>query len=151
MEIILLKDIKGLGKKDAIVQVKPGYARNYLVPKSLAINASDSNRKILKENLKQRQEKSTKIKTKAEEKAKEIASRTFNISVRSSAQGKIFGSITALQIVDALKKYKISIEREQIIMPPEMKSVGEYTLKIKLHPEITQSLQINIISSDVKK
>ena len=66
-------------------------------------------------------------------------------------QGKIFGSITALQIVDALKKYKISIEREQVIIPSEMKSVGEYTLKIKLHPEITQSLQINIISSDVKK
>ncbi len=136
MDIILKTDIKGLGYKNDLVAVKPGYGRNYLIPQGFAVLATGSNRKILAENIKQAAHKAEKIKTEAENIAAKLAETTLEIKAKIGDSGKIFGKVTTLQISDALATQGFEIDRKKISIGTPVDGAGEFTADIDLHREV---------------
>ena len=136
MEVILKTDIKGLGYKNDMVEVKPGYGRNYLIPQGFAVLATGSNRKILAENVKQAAHKAEKIKTAAEELASKLSEMTLEIKAKIGESGKIFGKVTTLQISDALASQGIEIDRKKISINVPVQSAGEFEAEVDLHREV---------------
>ena len=136
MEIILKTDIKGLGYKNDLVSVKPGYGRNYLIPQGFAVLATGSNKKILAENIKQAAHKAEKIKTEAENIAAKLAETTLEIKAKIGDSGKIFGKVTTLQISDALATKGFEIDRKKIAITVPVEGAGEFTADIDLHREV---------------
>ncbi|WMJ74775.1 50S ribosomal protein L9 [Cytophagaceae bacterium ABcell3] len=145
MEVILKDDIKGLGYKNDIVKVKPGYGRNYLIPQGFAIIANESNRKVVAENLKQAAHKAEKVKTEAEEIAKKLDGVSLDIPAKVGETGKIFGAITTLQISDTLKEKGFNVDRKKISFSSEIKEVGEYTAIVDLHKEVKQEVKFKVV------
>jgi len=149
MEIILKEDMPRLGHKDDLIRVKDGYARNYLIPKGIAIPATASAKKILEENKRQRAHKEEKIKNEALETAKKLEGLTLTISTKTSSTGKIFGSVTNIQIAEALKGKGFDIDRKMISFKDDaIKEVGQYTAIIKLHREVTVELPFEVVSEE---
>jgi len=146
MEIILVKDIQGLGYKNDTVKVKPGYGRNYLIPQGLAIVANDSNRKKIDENIRQAAHKAEKIKKDAEALAEKIQKVSLELGAKVGESGKIFGAITTLQIADALKEKGIEVDRRQISFPKDVKEVGEHVALIDLHKEVKQEVPFVVVA-----
>ena len=146
MEIILKEDIIGLGFKNDIVKVKNGYANNYLLPTGKAVVASESQKKILAENLKQQAHKLLKIKEAAEDLAKKInAVEKIVIPMKVSATGTIYGSVTNVQIADGLKENGIEVDRKKIIVG-DVKSVGSYQAQVRLHKEVTATVNFDVVA-----
>lgn len=145
MEVILLTDIATLGHKDDIVTVKPGYGRNYLIPQGLAILATESARKVIAENIKQRAHKEAKIKAEAEELAAKLAEVKLSIGAKVSSTGKIFGSVNNVMIADALTAKGFDVDRRKILLK-EVKEVGEYTATIKLHREVSVDVAFEVVA-----
>ncbi len=145
MEVILKQDIQNFGHRNEIVSVKPGYARNYLIPQGLAIVATESAKKIHAENLKQRAHKEAKIKEEAEVVATKLNEVSLSIGAKTSTTGKIFGSVNNIQIAEALLKKGYDIDRRKISLP-EVKEVGKYTAKIKLHKDVAVEVSFDVIS-----
>jgi large subunit ribosomal protein L9 len=147
MEIILKQDIASLGYKNEIVKVKNGYGRNYLIPQGLAVLATDSAKKVMAENLKQRAHKEEKIKNEALELRGKLADVKITIGAKTSSTGKIFGSVNNIQIAEALQKEGHLIERKNILVKGDsIKEVGEYVAKIKLHKEVEFDLAFVVVS-----
>ncbi len=147
MEIILLQDVSNLGNKDEIVKVKNGYARNYLIPNGMAITATESSKKILAENIKQRAHKEAKIKADAELVAKKMEGLKLTIGAKTSSTGKIFGSVNTIQIAEALSEKGFDIDRKVISLKEEqIKEVGTYTAEVKLHREVKVAIEFEVIS-----
>lgn len=136
MDIILKTDIKGLGYKNDLVAVKPGYGRNYLIPQGFAVLATGSNRKILAENIKQAAHKAEKIKTEAENIGAKLAETTLEIKAKIGDSGKIFGKVTTLQISDALASQGFDIDRKKISIGVPVDGAGEFSADIDLHREV---------------
>jgi large subunit ribosomal protein L9 len=136
MEIILKTDIKGLGYKNDLVAVKPGYGRNYLIPQGFAVLATGSNKKILAENIKQAAHKAEKIKTEAENTAAKLSDTTLEIKAKIGDSGKIFGKVTTLQISDALAAQGFEIDRKKISIGVPVDGAGEFSADIDLHREV---------------
>lgn len=145
MEIILLQDVQNLGYKDDIVKVKDGYGRNYLIPQKYAILATPSAKKQLAENLKQRAHKLAKIKADAEELAAKLNGVSLTIPAKTSATGTIFGSVTNIQIAEALAKKGFEIDRKTIVVG-SVKEVGNYTCTVKLHKEVSAEISFEVVS-----
>ena len=145
MEVILKEDLTGLGYKNDVVKVKPGYARNYLIPRGIAILATDSNRKVLAENLKQAAHKAEKIKTEALNMAERIGNLVLEIPAKVGESGKIFGSVTNTQISDALKAQGFDIDRKKIAISGDVKMVGEYKATLDLHREVKHSIVFKVV------
>lgn len=146
MEIILLTDIAGLGYKNDIVKVKPGYGRNYLIPQGFAVLANASNRKVVLENIRQAAHKAEKIKKDAEEIAEAIGSTVIELATVVGESGRIFGRITNTQIAEALKAKGFDIDRKKISIE-DVKSVGTYTALIDLHKEVKHSLTVQVVAT----
>ena len=146
MEIILKQDIKKVGEKDDIVNVKPGFGRNYLIPKGYAILATSSEKKILAENIKQAQFKQEKIKMDAEAIAAKLDGVKLNIGAKAGESGKIFGSVNTIQIADALKKQGFEVDRRRITFEEEPKFVGEYIANLNLHKEVKVQVPFEVIA-----
>lgn len=146
MRVILREDIKGLGYKDDIVTVKGGYGRNYLIPNGFAIVASTSNEKMVAENIKQAAHKAEKVKNDAEALASKIGDLTIELGAKVGEKGKIFGSITAIQVSDALKDKGFEIDRKDITFKSQIKEVGEYEVVIELHKEVMHSITIKVVA-----
>ena len=146
MEIILTKDIKGLGYRNDTVAVKPGYGRNYLIPQGYAIIANSSNKKVVAENLKQAAHKAEKIKTEAEAIAAQIEALSLEIGAKIGESGKIFGAVTTLQISDALKSKGIDVDRKKISIPVGIKEAGEFLADIDLHKEVKTQLKFAVVA-----
>jgi large subunit ribosomal protein L9 len=145
MEIILLDDVERLGSKDEIVTVKDGYARNYLIPKKKAIAASDSAKKILKENIKQRAHKEERLREEAQAVAEKLSNKKVKIGAKVSSSGKIYGSVNTIQLAEAINKKGFQIDRKQITLPEDaIKEVGTYTAKIKLFKDIVMDLNFEV-------
>lgn len=136
MEIILKTDIKGLGYKNDLVDVKPGYGRNYLIPQGFAVLATGSNKKILAENIKQAAHKAEKIRTEAENTAAKISEMTLEIKAKIGESGKIFGKVTTLQISDALAAQGVDIDRKKISINGPVDGAGEFSADVDLHREV---------------
>ncbi len=147
MDIILIQDVNKLGQKDDIVQVKDGYARNYLIPKGYAIAASASARKMHAENLRQRAHKEEKIKAEAHEMAAKLAGVKVIVGAKTSSSGKIFGSVNTIQIAESLREKGFDIDRRSITLPEDqIKEVGSYKAVIKLHREVKVEVDFEIIA-----
>ena len=148
MEIILKQDVQKLGYADDIVKVKDGYARNYLIPQGWAIQASEPNKKILTETLKQRAFKLEKIRKEAEFLAGKIEGLTLKIGTKASEKGTIFGSVTNIAVAQALKEqHDIEIDRKKIILTSEhIKEFGTYTAQINIHKDIKVTVNLEVIA-----
>jgi len=146
MELILKQDIKNLGEKDDIVNVKPGYGRNYLIPQGFAAMATSSAKKVLAENLKQAQFKQDKIKNDATAIAEKLEGITLSIGAKAGESGKIFGSVNTIQIADALKKEGFDVDRRRITFETEPKFVGEYIANLNLHKEVKVKVPFNVVA-----
>jgi len=148
MEVILTQDINTLGYKNDVIKVKNGYGRNYLIPKGLALEATETNRKIVAENQKQRAFKEEKIKKEAQKIADALQNITLKIGAKAGTSGKIFGSVNAIQISEAiLKQYNYEIDRRKIMVDGEsIKELGTYTAKVNLHKEVKLDVKFEVVS-----
>lgn len=148
MEIILKQDISSLGYAGDIVKVKNGYGLNFLIPKGMAVIATPSNRKIIEENNRQAAHKFEKIKAEAEQKVIQLKSTYIQLPVKVGTTGKIFGSITSLQVSRALKELGFDVDRKDITFTDEIKEIGKYNIIVKLHKEISAELTINVVREE---
>ena len=148
MELILIEDVAGLGYKNDIVSVKKGYGRNYLIPQGKAVIASESARKVLAENLKQRAHKLAKIKADAEELAAKLAPVALTIATKVSSTGTIFGAVGNIQIAEALAKLGFEIDRKTIVVKETVKEVGSYTATVKLHKEVSVEIPFEVVAEE---
>ncbi len=146
MEVILKEDILTLGYKDDIVNVKKGYARNFLIPQGKAIIASESAKKVIAENQKQRAHKIAQQKSDAEAIAAKMEGLTLSIGAKTSSTGTIFGSVTTIQIADALMEKGFEIDRKIIIVKDQVKEVGTYNAIIKLHKEVSVDVPFEVVA-----
>ncbi|MDX9769291.1 MAG: 50S ribosomal protein L9 [Tenuifilaceae bacterium] len=147
MEIILKQDVATLGHKDDIITVKDGYARNYLIPQGYATAATESAKKVLAENIRQRAHKEAKIKGDAEAIAQKLEGLKLTIGAKTSTTGKIFGSVNTIQIAESLKEKGFDIDRKVILIKEEqIKEVGSYTAEIKLHREVKVSIEFEVVA-----
>ena len=148
MEIILTQDVKNLGYKNDIVNVKPGYARNFLIPQGMAILATESARKVLAENMRQQAYKQEKIKKEAEELATVLEGLSLRIPAKAASTGKIYGSVNNVQIANAIKEAKgIEIDRKHILVDDDtIKEVGNYKAKVRLHKDVTVEISFEVFA-----
>lgn len=146
MEIILKTDIAGLGYKNDVVKVKPGYGRNYLIPQGFATMATSSNLKVLAENIKQAAHKVEKIRQDANDLASKIGDISLEIPVKTGESGKIFGRVTSLQISELLSSKGFDIDRKKISFNSEIKMIGDYSVILDLHKDVKHTIQIKVIS-----
>ena len=137
MEVILKEDILNLGYKDDIVDVKKGYARNFLIPQGKAIMASESAKKVIAENNRQRAHKLEQLKKEAEDFAAKMEGTTLTIGAKTSSTGTIFGSVTNIQIAEELAKKGFEVDRKYILIKDQVKEVGSYTATVRLHKEVS--------------
>ena len=142
MEVILKKDVEHLGFVDDLVKVKPGYGRNYLVPNGLAVIATNSEKKILQENLKQKEQKNQKIISELESIKKKIESLELMITSKVGEDQKLFGSVTTASIATALKKEDVDIDKKYIIIngASTIKTTGSFSATVRLHRGLTADL-----------
>ncbi len=147
MEIILKEDIIGLGFKNDIVNVKPGYGRNYLIPQGKGVIASPSARKILAENLKQQAHKLAAIKAEAEKKAEALKDVAITISVKVSATGVTYGSVNAAHVAEELKKLGHDVDRKIITMR-DIKTVGDFVATVHFHKEVLVEIPVKVIDEN---
>ena len=148
MQVILKQDVKNLGTKHDLVKVRPGYARNFLFPQGLALEATQGRRKEVTEIVKQRAHKEEKLRTAAEKTAEFLKSITLKVGAKAGEKGKIFGSITSIQLSEAMKKSGYEIDRKHISLDNEenIKTIGTYTATVKLHKEVTFKVNFEVIS-----
>ncbi len=146
MQVILKEDVANLGYKDDIVTVENGYGRNYLIPTGKAVIASESARKVLAENLKQRAHKLAKIKADAEELAAKLNGLVLTIGAKTSATGTIFGSVNNIQVAEELSKQGFDIDRKTIVIKDAIKEVGSYSAVVKLHREVSAEIKLEVVA-----
>lgn len=147
MKVILLDNIKGVGKKDEIINASDGYARNFLFPKKLAIEANNENMSKLKAKKQSEQYKKDVNKENAEKIAKKLDDITLTIKVKAGENGKIFGGVTSKEISEELKKqYKIDIDKKKIILNENIKNLGSFDISMKLFEGVTGKLKVKVIS-----
>ncbi|MCD6090379.1 MAG: 50S ribosomal protein L9 [Bacteroidales bacterium] len=150
MQIILKKDVQNLGYTDDTVEVKNGYARNYLIPQGFAIAANESNKKILAEVRKQRAFKIDKIRNEATAEAKLLDGLTVKIATKAATSGKIYGSVNAIQIADAIKEqHNYDVDRKKITIEGEtIKEVGTYKAIAQLYKDIVAEITFEVITEE---
>jgi len=147
MDIILNEDIATLGYKNDIVKVKAGFARNYLIPKGLAKVANEQNRKIAAEVIKQQAAKLEKVKAEMNALKDKIEAATIKIGAKAGTSGKIFGSVTSLQIADVLKEqFGVEIDRKKIKIIGEVKELGSYQSRVELYKEIIAESNFEVVA-----
>jgi len=146
MEVILKQDVTGVGYKNDIVKVKAGYGNNYLIPNGFALIASESNKRLITENVRQAAHKASKIKQDAEAIAAKVGDLTIEIGTKAGESGKIFGAVTALQIADVLKSKGFDIDRKKVHLKEVPKQLGTYTVTLDLHKEVKHEIQVKVVA-----
>lgn len=147
MKVILKQDVKGLGKKEQMVEASDGYARNFLLPRGLAVEATSSNVNIMKTKKEAEAQKKDREISQAKELAKKIKDITITLKVKAGENGKLFGSITSKDVAEALKsQQKLDIDKKKLVMPDSLKAVGTFEVEVKLYPEINSKFTVKIES-----
>ena len=146
MQVILKEDVINLGYKDDIVTVKDGYGRNFLIPQGKAVIASESAKKVLAENLKQRAHKLAKIKEDAQALAAQLEGVSLTIGAKTSSTSTIFGSVTNIQVAESLAKAGFEVDRKIIYIKDSVKEVGNYKAIVKLHKEVSVEIPFEVVS-----
>jgi large subunit ribosomal protein L9 len=145
MKIILLDDVAKVGRRGEVREVSDGYARNFLLPKKLALSATAGNLNNLAHIKTQADAKAGRIKADAEAIRDRIEALTYAERRQASEEGKLFGSVTAQDIVEFLEQHKVKIERRRVQLEEPIKALGEVTIPIRLHPEVTAQLKVNVV------
>ncbi len=148
MKIILKEDVKALGNIGETVKVKDGYARNYLIPKGFAVKADPKNIREFEHHKRMISLKLNKIKIQAEELKNKLESIEINIKQKLGKSGKLFGAVTAIMIEKELQNYDLNIDRKKILLKEPIKTLGNFNLEIKLHPEVHANLKINVVEEE---
>lgn len=148
MKIILKENIDTLGRIGDIVKVAPGYARNYLVPKGLAAEATLKNAKALEHTKRQLEYKRNKVLEQARHLAVRIEGTTLSLAHKAGEEGKLFGSVTNMELAEQLKAHGMEIDRKRIILAEPIKQVGEFTATVKLHPEVSATLKVTVTKAE---
>lgn len=146
MKVILKEDIKNLGKTGDVVNVSDGYAKNFLIPKKIVVEANTKNIKSIEHEKRKIQEHTRKVRGIANEMAGKISATTIILEATAGEEGKLFGSITTMDISAALKDKGFDIDRKKIVLEEPIKRLGDYTVDIKVYPEITSRLNIQVVS-----
>ena len=146
MEVILKQDVQGLGYKNDLVKVKPGYGRNYLIPNGIALMATESNKKVLAENTRQAAHKAAKLKQDAEALAQKIGDLTVEIGTKAGESGKIFGAVTGIQVSEVLKTKGFDVDRKRVSFKSQPKELGEYTAILDLHKEVKHEIKVKVVA-----
>lgn len=147
MDIILRQDVTNLGNKDEIVKVKNGYGRNFLIPQGMAVLATESNRKVLAETVRQRAHKEEKLRTEAEALVGKLTSAKLEIGAKVGESGKIFGSVNSIQISEALRKLGHEIDRKNINIDSEsIKQLGTYSANVKIYKDIRVDVEFEVVA-----
>ena len=148
MKVILKENIENLGRIGDIVKVAPGYARNYLLPKGLAAEANLKNTKAMEHAKRQMEYKKNKVL----EQAKQFAARIEGINLvlphQAGEEGKLFGSVTNMELAEKLKAQGVEIDRKKIALAEPIKQLGEYQVAIKIHPEVSANLKVNVTNAE---
>lgn len=144
MKVVLKEDVKNLGMMGSVVNVADGYARNFLIPKDLAVEANVKSIKALEHEKKKIEEKAGKIKNAAQGLSEKLSSMTITLSAKAGEEDRLFGSITTMDISEALKREGIDIERKKIVLDEPIKRLGSYTVGIKIHHDVTSQLNIKV-------
>ncbi|MDD3196564.1 MAG: 50S ribosomal protein L9 [Paludibacter sp.] len=145
MEIILKEDVINIGYKGDIVKVKDGYGRNYLIPQKKAVLATESAKKMLAEDNRQRAHKLERIKNEAIELAEKVKDITLTVGAKTSTTGKIFGAVGPIQIADAFEKAGFSVDRRVIALKEPVKEIGSYKATLKLHKEVSVEVAFEVV------
>jgi large subunit ribosomal protein L9 len=148
MEVILREDIDKLGARGEIVKVAPGYARNFLLPKRLAVTATDANRKIVEQERQAHLRKEAKQKTEADDLGKLLAGTTVTISQKAGENDQLFGSVTAQDIVNALAAKNFTIDRRKVQLEEPIKQLGTYQVALRLHKDVTTEIGVNVVREE---
>ena len=145
MEVILREDVKSLGRAGALVRVKPGYARNFLLPQGLAYEATEGNKKRLAAESKARDAKAAQSRTEAQAYAAKLADVALTIRAKAGEGDRLFGSITSLDIADELAKAGHQVDKRKIDLDHPIKQLGEHTIPLRLHSEVQASLRVVVV------
>ncbi len=145
MKIILLDDVTKVGRRGEVRDVSDGYARNYLIPKKLALSATAGNLKNLEHIKTQQDAKASRIKADAEGRRERIEALVYEERRQASEEGKLFGSVTSQDIVNFLEQHRVTVERRQLRLDEPIKALGETVVAIRLHPDVTAQLRVNVV------
>ena len=146
MEIILKEDVINLGYKGDILKVKDGYGRNFLIPTKKAILATESAKKMLAEDLKQRAHKLERLRNDAQELADKLKDVVLAVGAKTSTTGKIFGAVGPIQLADAFEKAGFTVDRKVIVLKDAVKEIGSYKATLKLHKEVTVEVAFEVVA-----
>jgi large subunit ribosomal protein L9 len=144
MKVVLIKDFEGYGTMGTVIEVKDGFARNYLIPRGIALPATESNLRHVQSILSQKQRKLQKEKEKALALAKKLEGLVLEIKHQAGEKGKLYGSVTSAEIAKALAEKGIEIDRKKIALAKPIRDVGMYTVSIKLHPEVEVQIKVDV-------
>jgi large subunit ribosomal protein L9 len=145
MEVILREDIEKLGTRGEVVKVAPGYARNFLLPKRLAVAATESNKKIIEQERQAHLRKEAKLQSEAEDLSKLLGGVTITISQKAGEADQLFGSVTAKDIAEGLEKQNFTIDRRKIQLDEPIKQLGEFKVPVRLHKEVTTEVTVIVV------
>ena len=146
MELILREDVENLGARGELIKVADGFARNYLLPKRLAVLASESNKKIVEQERQAHLRKDAKLQTEAQDLARMLEAVNIVIAQKAGDEGQLFGSVTAKDIADALEKQNFTIDRRKIQLDQPIRQIGDHKVPVKLHRDVTVDLPVQVVA-----
>jgi len=146
IEVILREDVKSLGKAGELVRVRPGYARNFLLPKGLAYEASEGNKKRIAAETKARTTRLEAGKVEAQAFAARLAAASVTLTGKAGEEGKLFGSVTAQDVADALARQNIQVDRRRIELEHPIKTLGSHAVVVRLHPEVHAEVRVQVVA-----
>lgn len=146
MKVFLKEDVKNLGKIGDVVNVAEGYARNFLLPKKVAVEANPKNLKEFEHNKRIIQEKAAKIKDASKATADKLSALTLTIKAKAGEEDKLFGSVTTMDIAEAFKAEGFEVDKKKILLGEPIKRLGEYTVEVKIHSEVNATVKVQVIS-----
>lgn len=148
MEVILTENVSGLGREGDVVEVSDGYARNFLIPKQLAVEAKERNRRILEHTKRQKVNQESRQRREAEKLALELANLSCTIPMRAGQADRLFGSVTAIDIAKALNEQGIEVDRRKIELDEPIKELGAFTVPIRIHADIVANVRVLVIREE---
>ena len=147
MKVILLADVKGTGNKEEIVNVSDGYARNFLFPKKLAVEATPGAAKEIERKKAAEHQREMERRSEAEAKARSLRGKVILVKAKAGAQGRLYGSITGQEVADALNaQYQVNVDKRKIDLSEAIRTVGEYEAVVKLYPEISAKMSLHVVA-----
>jgi len=148
MDVILREDIDNLGSRGEVVKVAPGYARNFLLPKRLAVEATDSNRKIVEQERQAHLRKEAKLQGEAKDLGKLMEGISVTIKQKAGENDQLFGSVTSKDVADALAAKNFTIDRRKVQLDEPIKQLGEFKVPLRLHKEVTAEITVNVVREE---